>query len=116
MKDDMEEKVDQLVNYIMKNCLWQFNSRAWDRENQNEGILKRTMQVLCDEPVEKDTPAGKYYWAEAVYLARLYKSEFKWINDMSKEEIKVLIKKLKEKIDYLTISGSLNEELKNPLY
>ncbi|WP_195509721.1 Fe-only nitrogenase subunit delta [Clostridium tyrobutyricum] len=116
MEDDMKDKVDQLTNYIMKNCLWQFNSRAWDRENQNEGILTRAMQILCDEPVEKETPPARYYWSEAVYLAGVYKSRYKWINDMSKDEIKVLMKKLKDNIDYLTITGSLNQELKDPLY
>ena len=51
MEDTMKDQVDQLVDYIMKWCLWQFNSRAWDRKDQNEGILTKTMQILCDEPL-----------------------------------------------------------------
>ena len=35
MEDTMKDQVDQLVDYIMKWCLWQFNSRAWDRKDQN---------------------------------------------------------------------------------
>lgn len=35
---------------------------------------------------------------------------------MSKEEIKTLMQELKERIDYLTITGSLNTELTDPRY
>ena len=38
MEDIMKDRIEQLVDYIMKWCLWQFHSRAWDREKQNEGI------------------------------------------------------------------------------
>lgn len=107
----MEEKVEQLVDYIMKKCLWQFQSRVWDREKQNEGIITRTSQILCDEPVEKETPQDKCYWVDAEILARAYKDRFDWIKEMSKDEIKTLMGNLKERIDFLTITGSLNEEL-----
>ena len=50
MEDLMKDRIEQLVNYIMKNCLWQFHSRTWDRKEQNEGILTKTMQLLCEEP------------------------------------------------------------------
>ena len=32
-------RVDALMGYIMKHCLWQFHSRTWDRERQNREIL-----------------------------------------------------------------------------
>ena len=111
MEGIMEERIEQMVDNIMKWSLWQFNSRAWDRENQNEGILSKTTQILCDEPVEKETPADRCYWAEAVILAKEFKNNFPWILEMQKNEIKILMKCLKERIDYLTITGSLNEEL-----
>ena len=38
MEDMMKDQVDQLVDYIMKWCLWQFKSREWDRKNQNKEI------------------------------------------------------------------------------
>jgi len=107
----MKERIEQLVDHIMKWSLWQFNSRAWDRENQNEGVLTKTMQILCNEPVEKETPADRCYWAEAVILAREFKSNYPWLLEMQKSEIKLLMKGLKDRIDYLTITGSLNEEL-----
>ncbi len=107
----MQDRVEQLVDYIMKWCLWQFNSREWDRKNQNKGILTKTMQILCDETVEKETPTDKYYWTEAMVLAMDFKNNYPWISEMNKTEIKLLLKKLREKIDYLTITGSLNREL-----
>ncbi len=116
MEDIMQDRVDQLVDYIMKWCLWQFNSRAWDRKNQNYGILTKTTQILCDEPVEKETPEDKCYWVDAVIMARDFKSTYPWLSEMENKEIKLLMQGLKEKIDYLTITGSLNEELTNPRY
>ena len=35
---------------------------------------------------------------------------------MDNNEIKLIMNGLKERIDYLTISGSLNKELTNPTY
>ena len=116
MEDMMKDQVDQLVDYIMNWCLWQFNSRAWDRKDQNEGILTKTTQILCDEPAENDTPADRCYWVEAVMLARDFKSTYPWLSEMDNNEIKLLMQGLKERIDYLTISGSLNKELTNPTY
>ena len=116
MDDTLKNQIDQLVDYIMKWSLWQFNSRAWDREKQNEYILGKTTQILCDEPVEKETPTDRCYWAEAVILAGDFKKNFPWLSKMEKSEIKELMKELKERIDYLTITGSLNEELTSPRY
>ena len=116
MEHDMQEKTEQLVDHIMKKCLWQFNSRLWDREKQNENILGKTMQILCKEPVEVSTSADKCYWAEAVTLVEAFQKRFLWINTMENSDIKILIKNLKERMDYLTIKGSLNAELTDTQY
>ncbi len=116
MEDMMKDRVEQLVDYIMKNCLWQFHSRAWDREKQNEGILTKTMQILCEEPVEKETPMDKVYWVDAVCLADAFKKRYSWLAALDKGEIKLLMQGLKERMDYLTITGSLNAELTDPHY
>jgi nitrogenase delta subunit len=116
MEDMMKDRIEQLVDYIMKKCLWQFQSRVWDREKQNEGILAKTMQILCEEPVETGTPADKCYWVDAVCLAEAFKSRYPWLATMDKAEIKLLMQGLKNRIDYLTITGSLNLELTDPLY
>jgi len=112
----MKDRVEELVDYIMKWCLWQFHSRAWDREKQNEGILTKTTQILCDEPVKLDTPADKCYWVDAVVLAKEFKATYPWLSAMDKPEIKETMQALKDRLDYLTITGSLNEELTDPKY
>jgi nitrogenase delta subunit len=100
-----------MENYIMKNCLWQFNSRGWDRRKQNEGILGKTAQLLLGEEVENPTPLDKCYWVDAVLLARNFTERCTWLAGMGKDEIQALIAKLHARIDWLTIDGSLNEEL-----
>jgi nitrogenase delta subunit len=106
-----QERIGQLENYIMKNCLWQFNSRGWDRRKQNAGILGKTAQLLCGEPVENPTPLEKCYWVDAVLLAEAYRQCHPWIAGMEKAEIKELMQLLHARIDWVTIDGSLNEEL-----
>ena len=69
METEMKDQIEPLLDYIMKNCLWQFHSRAWDREKQNEKILSKTTQLLCGEPVENTTPADRCYWVDAMSLA-----------------------------------------------
>ena len=112
----MKEKVEILLDYIMKKCLWQFHSRAWDRERQNANIMEKTMQLLCDEPVAKDTPEQRCYYVDAMYLAESYKTKFPWITELDKTDLKKIIRGVKERLDYLLISGSLNLELTDPHY
>jgi|GEM_PF-333252 len=106
-----KERVGQLEWYIMKNCLWQYNSRGWDRRNQNAGIIGKTAQLLCDEEVENSTPLDKCYWVDAVMLNRAYRELYPWISEISKDEIKSLMKILHARMDWVMIDGSLNEEL-----
>lgn len=115
-EDTMKDRIAQLENYIMKHCLWQFHSRTWDRERQNEGVLSKTMQILCDEPVEKESREDRCYWVDAVSLADAFKKRFQWINDMEKSALKSLMQALKERIDYTTITASLNKELTDKQY
>ncbi|SOC09036.1 Fe-only nitrogenase subunit delta [Rhodobacter maris] len=113
---DMNEKLDMLVDHIMKNCLWQFNSRGWDRLKQNAGILSQTCEILCGEEPAHETPLDRCYWVDAVILARAYRARFPWIHALSKAELKEIFAALHEKIDHLTVHGSLNTELTVPHY
>ncbi|MFV0528064.1 MAG: Fe-only nitrogenase subunit delta [Lachnospiraceae bacterium] len=112
----VKEKGDVLVDYIMKKCLWQFHSRAWDRERQNAQILTRATQLLCGEEVEKETAEDKCYWADAKILTDAYRTRFEWVNQMETEEIKEVMQYVRERIDFLTITGSLNLELTDKNY
>jgi Fe-only nitrogenase delta subunit len=116
MEDLMKDRVDQLVNYIMKNCLWQFHSRAWDRKRQNEGILTQTAQLLCGETVRLETPLEKCYWVDAVCLAEAFKENYPWIKGLGAEDVRQVMHDLHERMDYLTVTGSLNLELNDQHY
>lgn len=116
MTNEMEERIEPLIDYIMKNCLWQFHSRVWDREKQNAGILTISAQLLCGEPVDLATPASRCYWVDAVVLVDAWKARFPWLIAMEPAHIKTLIAALHERLDYLTITGSLNAELTDQRY
>lgn len=105
------EKIGHLENYIMKHCLWQFNSRGWDRRKQNAGILGQATQLLCGEVVTITTPQERCYWVDAVMLDRNYRELFPWLLELSKDEIKALMKLLNARLDWTLIDGSLNLEL-----
>lgn len=116
MEHSFDSQIEQLVDYIMKNSLWQFNSRSWDREAQNKGVLGKTSQLLCGEPVDLSTPNERCYWVDAVVLADAFRARFNWLNEMDISQIKPLMTALHERIDYLTITGSLNAELTDQHY
>lgn len=108
---ETQRKIAVMEHFIMKHCLWQFNSRGWDRRKQNAGIVGQTAQLLCDEPIDISTPQQKCYWVDAVMLDRAYRELCPWLADMSKDEIKALMTLLNARLDWLTIDGSLNQEL-----
>lgn len=116
MIDNNKEKVALMADFIMKKCLWQFHSRAWDRERQNTNILGMTSRILCGEKIEPATPEERCYWVDAVYMAEAFTERFSWLADMSLVEKKEIMRGLKNRIDFLTITGSLNEELTNANY
>ncbi len=116
MSEVKTERIEQMIDYIMKKCLWQFQSRAWDRRDQNLGVLSKTTQILCGEHVELETPADRCYWVDAVCLAEAYRERLPWLAGLSVPEIKDLMQGLHERLDFLTIDGSLNEELTDQMY
>jgi nitrogenase delta subunit len=115
-EEQKQERIELMVDYIMKKCLWQFHSRAWDRERQNAGILGKTTELLCEEPVDLSTPEQRCYWADAVCMVDAFRTRFAWLANMNVSEIKQLMHGLHERMDYLTITGSLNRELTDQHY
>jgi Fe-only nitrogenase delta subunit len=116
MEELKRARIEQLLDYIMKNCLWQFHSRVWDRKRQNEGVLSKTTQLLCGDAVSLGTPEDRCYWVDAVCLADAYKSLHPWIAGLGSAEIRDLMQGLHERLDFLTITGSLNLELTDEHY
>ncbi|WP_010254212.1 Fe-only nitrogenase subunit delta [Treponema primitia] len=112
----MKAHVEDLTDYIMKNCLWQFHSRTWDRERQNNNILAMTSQLVCGETVSPANLEEKCYWVDAVCLVEAFNRQFTWLAEMKGEEKQELMRGLKDRIDFLTIKGSLNLELTEQHY
>jgi Fe-only nitrogenase delta subunit len=115
-EDLQKDRIAQLEDYIMKNCLWQFHSRVWDRERQNREILLRTTQILCNQPAAHETLEDRCYWADAVCLTEAFRSRYPWLCEMSVEEITSLMEGVKDRIDLITYKGSLNKELTDQHY
>lgn len=118
MEDNVaKEKMSQLEWYITKHCLWQYNSRGWDRLIQNERILTKTKQLLRGENAKDDeTTADRYYWSEAMSLSEAFKRYFPWLVETSKEDIALILDLLKERMDHTMVHASLNKELTKQQY
>lgn len=112
----LDARSDQLVDFIMKHCLWQFHSRKWDRERQNREILTITKQILCEENEEPTDRLDRCHWVDAVILARNFRRNFSWLEELNPAEIAEVLQKVHEKMDYQTITGSLNKELTDEHY
>ena len=116
-KNEVQKKLAQLEWYISKHCLWQFNSRGWDRLIQNERILFKTKQLLCGENAREDTTsADRYYWSEAIILVDAFKRYFPWIEETAKEDLVQIMQLLKDRMDYTMVNASLNRELTKAHY
>lgn len=116
MEELTKTRVEQLVDYIMKHCLWQFHSRTWDRERQNREILTKTHEILCHETAMPEDRLDRCYWVDAVVLAKSYREHYPWINELNGEQITTLMQGVRERLDFLTITGSLNLELTDKHY
>ena len=112
----MNDKIDQITDYIQERCLWQFFSRTWDREENIEGILTKTSKILCGEKTVVETPSEKNHYADALVLAADIKRLFPWVLKLEKSDVHLLLQGVNEKLTQITVNKSLNEELNDPNY
>ncbi len=110
------EKIDQLFDYVQERCLWQFFSRAWDREENIDGILKAAAALLTGQPPALDTPMDRLFYADAKVMVSDLRERFPWIEDSGAAQIRDLLHGLKDKLTEFTITKSLNHELNHTLY
>lgn len=112
----MKDKIEQLVDFVQGRYLWQFHSRAWDREENIKGIICDTYEILANEKVERKTAFQKAFYADAKIFSEAIKEKFSWFMDLSNEEKKQVLDGVEARLIEITITKSKNEELKQPNY
>jgi hypothetical protein len=112
----MDEKAESLVTFIQERCLWQFASRAHDREENIDGVLTLVGILLTGGAPKLQTPMDRLHFANANHLATEIKSEFPWLTHLGKEELFAVITRAIKRIHEITVKNSKNGELHQPLY
>ncbi len=110
------EKVDQLFGYVQERCLWQFFSRTWDRKENIDGIMKTATELLSGGVPKLETPMDKLFYADAKIMVHDFKERFPWIRETAPAEIAQLMQGLKDRVEEISITKSLNHELNHSLY
>jgi V-containing nitrogenase delta subunit len=112
----MTKKAEELVAFIQERCLWQFVSRANDREENINGVLTCMEEILKGESPKLETPMDRLHFANANRLAQEVKVAFPWLQELPGEEMKEVVSGTIARIYELTVKKSLNGELNIPGY
>ena len=112
----MQDKIEELVGYIQENCLWQFFSRSWDREENIAGVLTKTCDLLTGQKPAIDSDLDRCHLADAKILCAEFGSKFPWVKQMDKESLRTLLEAVKDRMREITISKSKNQELNVKYY
>lgn len=107
----MTSQTKELVNYIQERCLWQFFSRANDREENISGVLEYLADLLIGANPQPTTPLDRCHFANANHLAREVKAAFPWLQEMSQDSLRTLIHAVMDRLREITITNSKNGEL-----
>ncbi|PWB83814.1 MAG: V-containing nitrogenase subunit delta [Methylocystaceae bacterium] len=111
-----EQQIEQLFDYVQKRYLWQFFSRAWDRQENIDGIIDAAIDLLHGKHPKKHTPMDRLFYADAKEMVKDFKENFPWIDQLAPTEVSELLHGLKNQLVDHTISRSLNHELNHTLY
>jgi hypothetical protein len=112
----MATKADELVAFIQERCLWQFVSRAHDREENINGVLSLLGEILTGGSPKLETPMQRLHFANANHLASEVKTAFPWLTESPKEDVQGVVSGVIAKIHELVVEKSLNGELHMPGY
>lgn len=107
----MKEKIEEVTALIQEECLWQFFSRSWDREENIEGIMTMTGKILNGDKINLVTPADKAFYSDAKNLAADIQKKMPWVSELDKSKVLELIEGVKERLLYITVKKSRNCEL-----
>ncbi len=112
----MQEKAEALVKFIQERCLWQFVSRAHDREQNIDGVLSLVGILLTGGTPKLQTPMDRLHFANANHLAAEVKAEFPWLSHLGKDELFSVISGTIKRINEITVKNSKNGELHQAAY
>lgn len=112
----MTTQTKELVNYIQERCLWQFYSRAWDREENINGVLSHLGELLSNRTPKLETPMDRCHFANANHLAREVRNAFPWLEEMSPDSLTKLIGGVMARLEEIAITQSKNGELHMQAY
>ena len=107
----MKEKIEEVTSLIQEQCLWQFFSRSWDREENIEGIMTMTGKILNGEKINPETLIERAFYSDAKILAAEIQKKMPWISELDKEGIQELIEGVKKRLLFITVKKSRNCEL-----
>lgn len=107
----MTPQAKTLVDYIQGRCLWQFASRAWDREDNITNVLLMTGKLLNGEEVAPETLQERSYFADAKQLVHELEPLFPWLKELPPGEVRGVLAEVAEELRDITITHSRNGEL-----
>ncbi|MEH1888244.1 MAG: V-containing nitrogenase subunit delta, partial [Nostoc sp.] len=112
----IQERAAEVTKLIQERCLWQFHSRAWDREENINGVLNKTAQILTGEKVVLDTLIERGFYADAKILSADLEIRFSWLSKMENSQKKAVLESVKAMLVDIVITKSKNGELHYSLY
>ncbi|MEH2054494.1 nitrogenase subunit alpha, partial [Nostoc sp.] len=112
----IQERAAEVTKLIQERCLWQFHSRAWDREENINGVLNMAAQILTGEKVVLETLIQRGFYADAKILSADLEIRFSWLNSMENSQKKAVLEAVKAMLIDIVITKSKNGELHYSLY
>ncbi|MBN3887630.1 MAG: V-containing nitrogenase subunit delta [Nostoc sp. JL31] len=112
----IQDRAAEVTKLIQERCLWQFHSRAWDREENINGVLNMAAQILTGEKVVLETLIDRGFYADAKILAADLEIRFAWLNSMENSQKKAVLEAVKGMLVDIVITKSKNGELHYSLY
>jgi len=112
----IQQQTEEITSLIQQRCLWQFHSRAWDREENINGVLGQAAKILTGEQVVLETLIDRAFYADAKLLVVDLESKFQWLSKMENAQKKALLESVKNRLIDIAITKSLNGELRHSLY
>ncbi|MEH2455936.1 nitrogenase vanadium-iron protein, alpha chain [Nostoc sp.] len=112
----IQQRAAEVTKLIQERCLWQFHSRAWDREENINGVLNMSAQILTGEKVVLDTLIQRGFYADAKILSADLEIRFSWLSKMENSQKKAVLESVKAMLIDIVITKSKNGELHYSLY